>query len=775
MFTTKSVFAFALAITTMWSQANEHLIISEYVEGSSNNKAIELYNPTTADIALEQYQLEFYFNGNNSANSHISLTGTIASGATFVLADNNASTDILALAQQVSNVSFFNGDDAIVLKYLDQVVDSLGQVGFDPGSEWGQDVLSTQDNTLRKIVNPLRVDAIVDDAVNLENWQGFAQDDFSDLGLFNGEVNEPEEPAPLACYQAAVAIHTIQGTTDISPLVDEQVVVEAVVVSNQQQGLQGLFLQMPDSEIDNEVSSSEGIFVYHPQALPYSAGDRIRIKAKVKEYHGLTELTDVVAHTLCASEQRLPSASVISLPIEERSDLEAYEGMRVHFNHNLVVNDLNQLGRYGELILGSKRHYIGTQVAEPGAAALAVTAANTKDSIILDDGLTIQNPAAIRYPAPGLTVNNVLRLGDTITRLDAVLHYGFGKYRLMPINDVNFVTENSRQITPQLVSGANLTIASFNVLNYFNGDGTGSGFPTLRGADSLSEFERQKAKIITAMLGINADIFGLMEIENDGFSARSAIADLVNGLNQAAGAIRYAYIHATNNQIGEDDITVGLIYRMDKVSAVGNAKVLSAANSPLDDAGLALFNDDKNRPMLSQVFRLQTNGETLAVAVNHLKSKGSSCASLGDPDLHDGQGNCNLTRQRAAQAIATWLTEQYPQTGVLIIGDLNAYAQEHPLTTLQLAGYVDLFKYLNKTLNYSYVYSGELGQLDHALVNEYLLAKVVDVSEWHINSDEPRVFDYNEEDKSATQLQDLYHADAYRSSDHDPILVSLLL
>ena len=68
-----------------------------------------------------------------------------------------------------------------------------------------------------------------------------------------------------------------------------------------------------------------------------------------------------------------------------------------------------------------------------------------------------------------------------------------------------------------------------------------------------------------------------------------------------------------------------------------------------------------------------------------------------------------------------------------------------------------------------------MGQLDHALVNEYLLAKVVDVSEWHINSDEPRVFDYNEEDKSATQFQDLYHADAYRSSDHDPILVSLLL
>ena len=782
MFNNKTLLALAISSICGVAHAADNLIISEYVEGSGNNKAIELYNPTANSIDLSQYQLRFYFNGSTNVGTTITLNGTLAAGATYVVADNDASADILAVTNQQSSASFFNGDDAIVLTYQDQVIDSLGQVGVDPGSEWGSGDLSTQDNTLRRNPDQLIADPIIDDAVTFNTWLGFAKDDISDLGKFSaGTPTDPVEPPPssLACGEASTPIHALQGSTNVSPLNGQTLVVEAIVVSNQEAGLKGIFVQMADNEADNDPQTSEGVFVYTGNApTGYVAGDRVRLKAKVTEYQGLTELTTVADHKLCVAGQALPSAAVVTLPVNSSDDFEPFEGMRVRFSQDLVVNEVYNLGRYGEISLGSSRHFIGTQVAAPGADALAVTAANLKDSILLDDGLTAQNPDPVIFPAPGLSASNTVRVGDKATSLTGVMHYGFNLYRIMPTEPVNFVAENPRPQLPVLAEGGNLKVASFNVLNYFNGDGQGGGFPTARGANTLSEFERQKAKIVSAMVGISADVFGLMEIENDGFGANSAIADLVAGLNAAVGENRYAYVIPKVNgsslsAIGTDAITVGLIYRSDKVSPQGDARILSSANSPLDDAAQPLFDDSKNRPMLTQAFALNGSEESVVVAVNHLKSKGSECA--GDPDMNDGQGNCNITRSRAATAAGQWIAAQYPEQGVLLIGDLNSYAKEDPLMALANAGFSELFAKLEKANPYSYVFSGESGQLDHALANAALVDKVLDVTEWHINTDEPRVLDYNEEFKTPAQVQDLYASDAYRSSDHDPVVISLLL
>lgn len=777
MFNTKTVLALAISSVCGLAHGADNLIISEYVEGSSNNKAIELYNPTASTIDLSQYHLRFYFNGSTNVGTTIALNGTLAAGATYVVADNDASADILAVTNQQSSGSFFNGDDAIVLAYQDQVIDSLGQVGVDPGTEWGSGLLSTQDNTLRRNPDLLIADTITDDEVSFHTWLGFAKDDISDLGKFSaGTPTDPVEPSPssLVCGEDATAIHTLQGAGNASPLNGQTLVVEAVVVSNQEAGLKGIFVQMADNEADNDPQTSEGVFVYTGNTpTAYMAGDRIRLKAKVTEYQGLTELTTLSEHKLCATGQALPTAAVLTLPVNSSDDFEPFEGMRVRFSQDLVVNEVYNLGRYGEISLGSQRHFIGTQVAAPGADALAVSAANQRDSILLDDGLTAQNPDPVRFPAPGLSASNTVRVGDKTTALTGVMHYGFNFYRIMPTETVNFVAENPRPVAPTLAEGGNLNVASFNVLNYFNGDGQGAGFPTERGANSLSEFERQKAKIVSAMVGISADVFGLMEIENDGFGTHSAIADLVAGLNAAVGEARYAYITPSVSRIGTDAITVGLIYRSDKVTPQGAARILSSANSPLDEAQQPLFDDSKNRPMLTQAFSLNGSEESVVIAVNHLKSKGSECA--GDPDLNDGQGNCNLTRTRAATAAGQWISEQYPEQGVLLIGDLNAYAKEEPLTALRHAGFSELFSQLEKPHPYSYVFSAESGQLDHALANAALQDKVVDVTEWHINTDEPRILDYNEEFKTPAQVQDLYASDAYRSSDHDPVVISLLL
>lgn len=764
----------ATAISSL-SHAADNPIISEYVEGSSNNKAIELYNPSAVSIDLSQYQLKFFFNGSTAAGTSIALSGMLNAGATYVIADNDASSEILAKTQLVSTASFFNGDDAVVLYKQDEVIDSLGQVGVDPGSQWGSGDLSTQDNTIRRKTDALTADTVINDEVSLTNWLGFAKDDISDLGQFGaGPVDpDPTDPVEFSCTEPATAIHLVQGSGDASPLVGQTLDVQAVVISNQEAGLKGLFIQMADAQVDADLTTSEGVFLYSGNApMGYLAGDSIRVRAKVSEYQGTTQLTQATHHSLCAPGQVLPTAAEVTLPVADVSELERFEGMAVHFSQPLVVNEVYNLGRYGEILLGSGRHFIGTQVAAPGADALAVTAANKRDSILLDDGLTAQNPDPIRYPAPELSASNTVRVGDLATDLSGVMHYGFSQYRIMPTQTVNFVANNPRTLAPDVVD-ADIKVASFNVLNYFNGDGIGGGFPTDRGADTASEFTRQKAKIVSAMQAIDSDVYGLMEIENDGFASTSAIADLVNGLNSAIGEPRYQYIAVDGAGIGSDAISVGMVYRSDKLSPQGLAKVLSSANSPVDDNGDALFNDGKNRPMLTQAFVHNGSGEEFIVAVNHLKSKGSSCDSLGDPDLNDGQANCNVTRTRAATAIAQWLNDTYPEQQILVIGDMNAYAKEDPITALSQGGYTELFQHLGHSNAYSYVFSGESGQLDHALASASLLDNVIAVQEWHINTDEPRILDYNEEFKSPAQIVNLYQGDAYRSSDHDPVIVSL--
>lgn len=163
--------------------AQTDLLISEYVEGSSNNKAIELFNGTGSTINLTGYTLEFYFNGSPTAGTTIDLTGSIASGNVFVVADNDASAAVLAKTNQTSTSSFFNGDDAIVLKNGTTILDVIGQVGTDPGSQWGSGLTSTADNTLRRKAGITTGDTNPTDAFDPSiEWDGFATDTFDGLG-----------------------------------------------------------------------------------------------------------------------------------------------------------------------------------------------------------------------------------------------------------------------------------------------------------------------------------------------------------------------------------------------------------------------------------------------------------------------------------------------------------------------------------------------------------------------------------------------------------------
>ncbi|HTH06337.1 MAG TPA: ExeM/NucH family extracellular endonuclease, partial [Ilumatobacteraceae bacterium] len=285
-----------------------------------------------------------------------------------------------------------------------------------------------------------------------------------------------------------------------------------------------------------------------------------------------------------------------------------------------------------------------------------------------------------------------------------------------------------------------------------------------RGANDQEEFDRQEAKIVAALAAIDADVFGLIEIENSDDAL--PLDTLVAALNDVVGAGTYAAIHT--GRLGTDAITTALIYKPAEVAPVGPFAVLDSTIDP-DFAS-------NNRPALAQTFTdLEVGGE-VTVVVNHLKSKGSDCDALGDPDTGDGQGNCNLTRVAAAEALAEWLEGDPTHQGTigreLIIGDLNSYDHEDPIDALRDAGYTDLELREHGEHAYSYNFDGELGYLDYALAGTDLAADVTGAGAWTINSDESALYDYNREFKSASQFG-LWAPDPYRSSDHDPVVVGL--
>jgi hypothetical protein len=186
--------------------AAAELFFSEYVEGSSNNKALEIFNGTGAPVDLSSYKIEIYFNGNTSPTSTINLTGNLLAGATFVVAHTGADPLILAVANMTNGNLSFNGNDAIVLKNGVAIIDVIGQVGFDPGTEWGSGLQSTADNTLRRKSSICQGDTNPNDAfAPADEWDGFANNTFNGLGSHTMDA-DADCTAPTAALLADFAV-----------------------------------------------------------------------------------------------------------------------------------------------------------------------------------------------------------------------------------------------------------------------------------------------------------------------------------------------------------------------------------------------------------------------------------------------------------------------------------------------------------------------------------------------------------------------------------------
>lgn len=742
------------------------LFFSEYVEGSGYNKAIEIFNPTDETIALADYTFKLYSNGSATPTSTYALTGELLPKDVVVLGGTQISDDseLRPYIDQFSSAVNFNGDDYIELLHNENIIDNAGIYALK--QSWGANT------TLVRLASVTSGDTDRTDAFDKNaQWESHPSNTFNFLGTHLAEPTDPnpvEEPILGLCHDEADKIHALQGNGFASPVVGETKIIEGVVTSFVP-ALKGYFVQEEAYDEDADIATSEGIFVYS-ESIENSPiiGNKIRVQGIVKEVFGRTQLTATTSFLDCGAGESIATTSA-KLPVENTSEWEAVEGMLVNFEDALSVSDTYNLARYGQLTLSKGRLTIPTNIFAAGTSqAIALADENSRNRILLDDMNNTQNPENVIFPGPELSYQNTLRLGDTVTGLTGVVDYSFSEYRILPTQAPQFIATNARTATPEFKGTGSLKVASFNVLNYFNGDGTGQGFPTSRGAHTAEEFVRQSNKIVAALIDINADIVGLMEIENDGFDNNSAIADLVAKLNAKLGNGTYSHVSINQAGVGSDAITVGMIYKPSTVSLVGNA--VTTSQSPFDFG---------NRQPLVQTFKENVNNEEFTIAVNHFKSKGSCDSATGNnTDQNDGQACWNELRTQAANGLISWLNSN--PTGstdgdVLIIGDLNAYAKEDPINAFTSLGYKNLVADHIGINGYSYSFGGEVGYLDHALASADLASQIVDTTIWHINADEPRAFDYNTEYKSTQQLTKYYGEDAYRASDHDPVVVLLNL
>ena len=561
---------------------------------------------------------------------------------------------------------------------------------------------------------------------------------------------------------------------------------------------------------DDNPATSDGIFVFESELIvDVNVGDKVQVIGTVTEFFGETQVqvTDVEilssGNSITPTEVTLPTVGTYANSDGKLiGDLEQYEGMLVSFPDTLSVTEMFNLDRFGEMQLsqgGRLEQFTNTNAPDTaGYQAFLEDIASRR--IFLDDGLTIQNPDPIPYPAPELSSDNFIRMGDTVTNLTGNVRFSRGSggsgdeaYRIMPTETPEFVQENQRSETPEV--GGNLKVVSFNVLNFFTtlddnmSGGSGPNNLEPRGANNQEEFDRQLEKLITTLTEVNGDIVGLIEIENNGFdtvasgesvTGKSAIATIVDELNAVVGEDTYAYANPGNDFVGSDAIKVGFIYKTTTVNIAPDTTIATLTDEDLPSLGLVdlapvFEGEGTSRVPMAATFESRESNGKFTVAINHFKSKGSSgLTDTNDPnyDQGDGQGFWNQRRIDAATALNTWLKTDPTNSGdedFLIIGDLNAYMEEDPVTYLESEGYQNLLNSIDNP--YSFTFDGQAGALDHALASNTLDHQVTGVAEWHINADEADAFDYNLDFGRNPNLFD--GEIPFRVSDHDPLVIGL--
>ncbi|QQP94925.1 ExeM/NucH family extracellular endonuclease [Lysobacter enzymogenes] len=560
---------------------------------------------------------------------------------------------------------------------------------------------------------------------------------------------------------ATVPIGTLQSAGAAAPVRVAGVVTAALPDAD---GQPGWLLQDAG---DGDAATSDAIWVLGPAAAALTPGQTVEVAGPVRRAAlpvggkggagkgGADTLLAIDAAQVEPLRSRALDKRLRALTptvVGAAPDWHALAGMRVRIAAPLTLADRDRERGTVEAAFDGPLWQPGERAAPGSEAARAVAADNLRRRLTLS-GDALGDAA---YAA---------RSGSRLDALEGIALPRNGRPGLR-LEHAPQLQAAPRPQQPPRVDGS-LRIAAFNLENLFNGDGRSGGFPTPRGARSEAEFHAQLAKLVETIHAMNPDVAALMELENDGYGPDSTLAQLVSALDRAdaagGGAQDWRYAAPCKQPCasavrgpGGDLIRVGLIYRGQRVAARGLAATLTQgpfgthSRVPMAQAFEALGADGRRGP-------------AFVVAANHFKSKGCRDAEGGDRDQGDGAACWNVLRSDSARRLDAWLKTDPTRSGgqlTMIVGDLNAYAQEQPLRELYAAGWQDAFAAAKVAAPYSYVYDGELGRLDHALLSPALAATLRGAAEWHTNADEPESAGYR-----------AGGAGPWRSSDHDPVLL----
>jgi predicted extracellular nuclease len=729
--------------------ASSELFFSEYIEGTSNNKALEIFNDTGApiDLAAAGYNVQMFFNGSGSAGLTIDLTGTVADDDVFVLAHSSATGAILAFADQTNGAGWFNGDDAVVLRKGTTIIDVIGQIGVDPGAEWGTGLTSTADNTLRRKVAVTSGDPDGSNAFDPSaEWDGFATDTFGGLGF----VGPPSPAIPARIYE-------IQGSGHFSSLHGRFVSGVPGVVT----AVRPNSFTMQDAVGDGVDATSDAILVFGAGGSAVTIGQAVSVSGRVAEFRpggAATNLTttEIVSPTVTAGGPgaaipqtvvgaggRVPPTSVIEDdaagdvetsgsfdPATDGIDFyESLEAMLLRVNDPVVVGPTNQ---FGELwVLGDDGAGAGIRTARQGIV-IGPSDFNPERIQLEDDIVTDATPDA--------------NVGDHFTS-DAigVLDYNFGNYELQLTSALTRVDEGLEHEVTRSPEPTELAVATFNVEN-------------LSPADLPAKFARLAGLIVNNLRA--PDILALEEIQDNDGPTNSTVTDATQTLQQLIAAIQAAggptYQFRQIDPVDDADggqpggnIRVGFLFRTDRGvefldrpggtstaanGVVGRNNQTHLVYSPgrIDPANAAWT--DSRKPLAAE-FRFR--GKTYFVIVNHFNSKG------GDQPLFGRfQPPARVTetqRHQQAQVVNDFVDQILAADRnalVVVLGDINDFEFSETVEILEGGGILtSLMGTLPKAERYSYVFEGNSQVLDQVLVSEKLVKPTTSYDVVHVNSE----------------------------------------
>ena len=730
------------------------LFFSEYIEGSSNNKALEIYNGTGApvDLAAGAYNVQMFFNGSGTSGLTINLTGTVTPGDVFVLAHSSANLLIIGQADQLNGAGWFNGDDAVVLRKGTTIVDVIGQIAFDPGTEWGTGLVSTADNTLRRKAAVTAGDTngadVFDPAVE---WNGFATDVVDGLG---GHGATPPPPPGIVA-----TIPQIQCAGHVSPVVGKVVFGTAGVVT----AVRPNSFTMQDATGDANDATSDAILVFRTGiGSTVAVGQAVTVDGVVTEFRpggattanlSTTEIVSpvvtpggpgaTIAPTVLGLGGRVPPTSVIEDdaagdvetsgvfdPLTDGIDFyESLEAMLLQVDDPVVVGPTNSRGEVWVL-------------ANDGAGAGIRTA---RDGIVIDP--SDFNPERIQFDDDIVIGSSPpANVGDHYTSSAVgVLDYNFGNFEILLTSALTRVDGGLEREATRLQAADELAVATFNVEN-------------LSPVDSPAKFAELAAMIVNNLRA--PDIVALEEIQDNDGPENTTVTDASQTLQQLISAIQSAggptYQFRQIDPVDDADggqpggnIRVGFLFRTDRglefvdrpggtsttgtgVTGHNNHTRLTFSPGRIDPQNAAWTT---SRKPLAAEFRFR--GKTYFAIVNHFASKGGDEPLFGrfQPPTRVSE----VQRHQQAQAVNDFVEQILAADRnalVVVLGDINDFEFSETVAILEGGGALtSLMDALAKAERYSYVFEGNSQVLDQILVSEKLAKPTTSYDVVHVNAE----------------------------------------